>query len=50
MSADVLSTNKVPFAFALLVSVTTTEKVSSPLFQIKENMVNHKKMVHPPCA
>lgn len=50
MSADVLLITKVPFASSLLASERTTEKVSSQLFQIKENMVNHKKMVHPPCA
>ena len=50
MSAHVLFITEVPYTFSSLVSVKASDAVIRLPFQIKENMVNHKKMVHPPAA
>lgn len=49
MSAHVLFNNQVPFAFSLLIPAKAPDVNNRLPFQLKENMVNHKKMVHPPC-
>jgi hypothetical protein len=48
MSVITLSIFKLPCTFSPLVSVKASATVIALPFQIKENMVNHKKMVHPP--
>ncbi|WP_161499218.1 hypothetical protein [Flavipsychrobacter stenotrophus] len=50
MSADVLFIAQLPVTFSPLVSAKASDAVIALPFQIKENMVNHKKMVHPPSA
>ncbi len=49
MSAIVLFTYQEPFYFSSLPATDEATVNSALPFQIKENMVNHKKMVHPPC-
>lgn len=48
MSVITLSIFKLPCTFSPLVSVKASAAITALPFQIKENMVNHKKMVHPP--
>jgi len=50
MSATVLFTDRKPFFFSSTPATDKADVNSTLPFQIKENMVNHKKMVHPPCA
>ncbi len=50
MSADVLFIAQLPVTFSPLFFYRIRAKINVLPFQIKENMVNHKKMVHPPSA
>lgn len=50
MSAYVLFNDQVPFAFTSFLSARVVRTNNTIPFQIKETMVNHKRMVHPPCV
>ena len=50
MSADVLFIAQEPNTISTLFFYRIRATINVLPFQIKENMVNHKKMVHPPCV
>ena len=50
MSADVLFIAQLPYTISTHFFYRIRATINVLLYQIKENMVNHKKMVHPPCA